>query len=69
MTVRGMGIPKSYYIGLDTDTKPTMASHIGNAEPCPGSIFIECDLDGEALAYITPDGTNWIPLVNLAISV
>lgn len=45
------------YIGASTDTKPTIASHSGVAEPTIGSTFYEYDT---GLLYTTYDGTNWV---------
>ena len=46
------------YIGLNSDTKPTIALHPEPLpEPVPGSTFLEYDTDA---MYITYDGTNWV---------
>lgn len=47
--------PKKF-IGLSTDTKPTVASHSGLPVPTTGSEFWEYDTGD---IYITYDGTNW----------
>ncbi len=45
------------YIGLSSDTKPTMASHVGMPAPAVGSTYYEYDT---FKTYITYDGTNWV---------
>ncbi len=45
-----------HYIGLSTDTKPTVASHTGQPVPTIGSEFLEYDTGN---TFITYDGTNW----------
>ncbi len=50
------------YIGLSTDTKPTIALHTGLPVPSIGSTMIEYD---KGHTYITYDGTNW-SLKNIA---
>lgn len=47
----------SKYIGLSTDTKPTIASHDDLPIPCAGSTFFEYD---SKRMFITYDGTNWV---------
>ena len=46
------------YIGLSTDTKPTIAAPQGFAPPTVGSTFYEYDT---GTMFITYDGTNWEP--------
>lgn len=45
------------YIGLSTDTKPTIADPLGLPPPTVSSTFLEYDTD---LMFITYDGTNWV---------
>jgi hypothetical protein len=50
------GSGKIKFIGLSSDTKPTIASHAGLPEPGIGSTFLEYDTGDE---YITYDGSSW----------
>lgn len=46
-----------FYLGLSTDTKPTIASHDGLVEPSIGSEFRAHDT---GILYITHNGTDWV---------
>lgn len=49
------------YIGLSSDTKPTVASHTGLPTPRVGSKFLEYNT---GKWFVTYDGTNWVLLDN-----
>ncbi len=58
MTVVQNPIQIHRYIGLSTDTKPTIAAPDGKSPPTIGSTFYEYDT---GTMFITYDGTNWEP--------
>lgn len=58
MTVISNPISIHRYMGLSTDTKPTIAAPLGLAPPTKASTFYEYDT---GTLWITYDGTNWVP--------
>lgn len=58
MTVIANPISIHRYMGLSTDTKPTIAAPLGMAPPTNASTFYEYDTGA---LYVTYDGTNWVP--------
>lgn len=58
MTVISNPISIHRYMGLSTDTKPTIAAPLGMAPPTKASTFYEYDT---GILYVTYDGTNWVP--------
>ncbi|KKK51355.1 hypothetical protein LCGC14_3115770 [marine sediment metagenome] len=57
MTVLVIPISTKKYIGLSTDTKPTIATPNSLPPPPIGSTFLEHDT---GILYITHDGTTWV---------